>query len=84
MIAHEIDDGQLRFVPGDPEPAAQLLQEHHWRLGGSEHDDAVDSRHVDRVMVIEYQDSYVVTDAGWRIAARRLVLLREDVIDLQG
>jgi len=76
---HRVGESAFR-----PEPDSDATRAAGVVACEAHHVGVVDSRHVDRVMVIEYQDSYVVTDAGWRIAARRLVLLREDVIDLQG
>lgn len=42
----------------------------------------IDGRRTDRVMRIEYHDRYRLTGAGWRIEARRLDLLGEDVVTL--
>ena len=47
VVADEIDDGHGALVACLAETAAELLQEHDARLGGTEHHDAIDSRDVD-------------------------------------
>ena len=47
VIAHEVDHLEPRLTRGRPQSASELLQEHDFRIGRTEHHHAVHERQVD-------------------------------------
>ena len=76
--ADEVEHRTQRLVFGDPQATAQLLQKQRGALGGAQHQDGVDARHVDALVEqVDREDDLdssfpQVPDCGSAIRVRRL------------
>src|SRR4051794_12339542 len=71
--AHEVEDRARRFVPGLPQPAAELLEEEDGAFGRAQHEQRVHGRDV--YALVEQVDREDHLNAASRQIGQRLVAL---------